>query len=806
MIPQLVSHYRILENLGKGGMGEVYLAEDLKLIRKVAIKFLSSSGTLEEMARKRFIREAQTAAILDHPNICAVYEVGEEAGHDFIVMQYVDGVTLDCKYRQRPPALQEVLDIAAQIVSAIAEAHSHGIIHRDIKPQNIMLTARGQVKVLDFGLAKVVASLQPAVEGLETQSLLSEPGLLIGTMPYMSPEHLRGEELDHRSDIFSVGTILYELVSGTQPFARPTPVATVSAILTYDPPPPTSPGFNVPPDLERIIFKCLEKNREKRYQSALELLRDLESLRGSLHSGASTLKGPAGKRRLVLRAAIAALAAGLLLSAGAMLYRVRPSRDVAADGTDFRRVEGAATTSPASLDSIAVMPFVIESDSPDADVFSKGCTDNLIAGLSHLPGLRVIAYSSVARYAKTVIDPRKVGRELNVKVVLVGKFAQRGDSLSITVELLETQNSTPLWSKSYGGTAADILSVQRDITRDLLDKLVVNLKSTPAAGSADQHTDNREAYKLYLMGRNAWGKRTPGDLKRSIELFQQAIDLDPTYALAYAGLSDSYSSLGIGLQVIPPKEAMPKARAAALRALEFDESLAEAHTSLAIVEMLYDWDWQAAETHFKRAIELNPNSATAHNWYAYFLIAMGRFEESDAESRRCKELDPLSTFFDLSTARTDYFARRYDQAIEQCQKVIELNPKFYWAHYLLGLAYVKKGEPEKAITAFKTVVALNEENPLWTAALGYAYARAGNRAAALRHVDDLKRQAALRYVPPINFATIYAGLGDPDGAYEWFQKSYEQRIGIVIFLKVEPAYEDLLADPRFAGLLRQMGL
>jgi serine/threonine protein kinase/Flp pilus assembly protein TadD len=798
-----LSHYRILEKLGRGGMGEVYLAEDSKLNRKVAIKILSEKYAADDDARRRFLKEAQTVAKLDHPNICAIYETGQHDEQNYIVMQLVEGETLTERTRLAPLPLLEALDVALQVADALAHAHAHNVIHRDVKPQNVMLTAQGRVKVLDFGLAKVAAQNTEAAL-LDTESLLSQPGLLVGTVPYMSPEQLRSDLLDGRSDIFGLGVLLYEMVSGRQPFARDNTVATMSAIIMDEALPLSGAVPGVPPEFDQLLRKCLAKDREQRYPSMPELIVDLLAVKRQVSlkqsDSARDLRRSGTNQRRNLLALISIL---LLLVGGLSLYWFLSEKSVPVKSGNGASNPMGPGRNPA-IASIAVMPFETVSDDPNAQYLSRGFTEGLINSLSRQAATKVIANSSVSRYEGQQLDPRRVGQELGAEALIAGRFIERGDSLTISLELVDARNNSHLWGRSYSQKIANILSLQEQIFQDVTERLQLNVAGGDKKRIADQHTDNREAYRLYLMGRSAWSKRTQEDLKKSISLFEQAIELDPTYALAYAGLSDSYSSLGAGLQVMPPKEVMPKARAAALKALEFDPNLAEAHVSLALVTMLYDWDLEAAQNEFEKAIDLNPNSATAHNWYAFCLIAMGRLESSNQQSRKAEELDPLSQFFSINVARTFFYARDYDSAISHCRKAIELNPKFYVAHYLLGSAYAKKGLTEQAISEFLIVRTLGGDNPAWTSVLGYAYALAGKRGEALSLLEQLKQQATQRYVSPSNMAFIYQGLGDRKQTLQWLEKSYEERVGVLVYLKIEPAYEDLKGNPDFDSLLRKI--
>ena len=801
-------HYRIIEKLGEGGMGEVYLAEDMELNRKVAVKFLLKAETAEENSIKRLVREAQATAALDHPNICTIYEIGEDAGCKFIVMQYVEGETLAARLQRQSLSLNELLDVAVQVADAIEEAHSHGIIHRDLKPQNIMITPRGQVKVLDFGLAKMLHVGTTRSAGLSTTSLLTAPGTPVGTTQYMSPEQLRAEEIDCRSDIFSLGAIIFEMLVGKSLFKRDSPLATISAILTSEVPPLSQFRSDCPSQLQHVLRRCLEKEPEHRYKSARELSNDLKAIKtgGTISTVANTSE-TSGKRT-IRRRLLVGLVAGLLLLSGALVLLPYPKNwfrlNFAADSGE----DGQVSTQPvraASIKTIAALPFVTDANA-EAEFLSRGFTQSLINNLSRLPEMRVSSYSAVARYEKQSLDPTSIGRELDVEALLTGHFMLRGTSLIINVELIDARTKGHLWGHSYTRPLSNILEIQREICQDINDTLRSELGGEQRRRIADQHTDNPEAYRQYLMGRNAWGRRTPEDVKKSIEHFNEAIKLDPTYALAYVGLSDAYTTLGVTLPVFPPADVMPQAKAAAEEALQKDDQLAEAHTALAVIKMTYEWDWEGAEREFKRAIQLNPNSASAHNWYAYYLIAMARFPEAQAEAERARQLDPLSLFFNSNKARTFFYAQEYDKVIENSLKILSTNPKFHNSYFMLGLAYAQKGDYKQAIESFQTVRSLAGENPLWNAMLGYTHAKAGNHAEAMRLLRSLKEQARKEYITPMYMAIIYAGLGDTDQAFTWLDKAVEERAGILIFFRKEPVFQELRSDPRFELLLKRIGL
>ena len=781
-----LGRYEVKFQLGAGGMGEVYLAEDTQLGRRVAIKILPPEAVSDEHARKRLVREARAAATLDHPNICSIHEVGEEGGRSFIAMQYVEGDLLDVRMKRKPLELLESLVIAAQVADALAEAHAHSIIHRDIKPSNIIVDTRGQVKVMDFGLAKIVAG---AIDGeAETHSLLTTPGALLGTVPYMSPEQVRGEVLDARSDIFSLGVVLYEILSGRQPFASESVAASASAILTLEPPPLARFVPDTPDELQRIVRKCLEKDRKRRYQSARDLSIDLLNLQRRSDAGAITAeKSTVQPRSNLRRLLFIALPLAVLAVVGITVYLL-PLRGEA-------------------IDSIAVLPFVNVNADPDMEYLSDGVTESLTNSLSQVPRLRMIAHSSVFRYKGKEIDPQTVGRELGVRAILLGRVTQRGDNLSISAELVDARDNSRIWGEQYSRKLADILQVQEEISREISDKLRLKLTGEEQNLVAKRYTENVEAYQLYLRGRYYWNQRNEESLRRGVDYFQQAIDKDPHFALAYSGMADSYSALGsVGISALPPREAMVKMKLAAQKALGLDDTLAEAHTSLADAKFRGDWDWSGAEREFKRALELKPNYAEGHQWYSQYLVAMGRYEESIAEGKRAQQLDPVSPGISRSLAFDYYLAHRYDQAIEEYQRALELDPNFFFAHWLLGLAYANRSMFEQAIAESQKAVELSGHGPGALGSLGHVYAASGRRDEAQQVLGELKELAKRRYVSPYSVAAIYALLGDKDAAFEWLEKAYSDGAYGMLFLKSEPAWDGLRSEPRFQDVMRRVGL
>jgi serine/threonine-protein kinase len=751
----------------------------------VALKVLPAGTLADEAARKRFGNEAVALSKLTHPNIAIVYDFDTHDGVDFLVMEYLPGETLDARLAAGPLPETNVARLGMQIAEGLASAHAKGVIHRDLKPGNLRVTPEGHLKILDFGLAKLL----PRVGEKSQVETASNSHAVSGTLPYMAPEQLRGENVDARTDIFSLGAVLYEMATGKRPFREETSPRLIDAILHQTPVTPRAVNPRVSPDLERIVLKSLEKDPALRYQSATEVGVDLRRL-GTPSGAAVAIPAvpPGSKWRAMGVMAALGVAAVLVLLIGLDVGGLR------------ERLFGGASAS--RIESLAVLPLENLSGDPEQDYFSDGMTDALITDLSRIKTLRVISRTSTMRYKATDKPLPEIAQELDVDAVVEGSVLRVGDRVRITAQLIEAGTDRHLLAESYERDLTDILALQGEVARAIAEKIRIALTPQDTARFSNRRQVDQEAHETYLKGRLYLNEQTDEGYWKAIDYFNQAIARDPGYAPAYAGLADSYSSLG--WSALPPHEAFPKAKAAVFKALEIDDTLSEAHASLGYIRTFYDWDWSAAERDFKRAIELNPNSVDAHVFYHWCLRVQGRLAESQAEIARAYELDPLSTYL-MAMEDSHYTSGQYHQAIDRLREVLDLDPTLAIGHWWLGLAYLQEAMYNEAIAAFQEALALSEASTEYLAWLGRANAMAGRRDKALQIIDELNARSKQEYIASNHFATIYIGLGDKDKAFEWLEKTYEERSGWMVWLQTAPEFDSLRSDPRFADLLRRMG-
>jgi eukaryotic-like serine/threonine-protein kinase len=844
--------YEIISPLGAGGMGEVYLARDMRLERKVALKLLLDERTRDDQRLLRFEQEARAASALNHPNIITIYEIGDYGSTHFIATEFIEGLTLRKILADGKMPVIAALDVAIQVASALSAAHEAGIIHRDIKPENVMLRRDGIVKVLDFGLAKLIetgvgeaetgrrsdgATGRREVEETRRQgdtetlnplalspslpvapssypSLHTDPGTVMGTATYMAPEQARGWRVDARADIFSLGVVLYEMIAGRAPFDGPTPIDVMTQVLDRDPRPLTSFSYGAPVELQRIVSKAMRKDREERYQTVKDLLLDLKSLKRELEATTTmsyaTNAETSGGSRIAMASTTTSPSEPIVVRAissaeyivseikrhkrGFLLTLVALSLTVSAALIFF-------TNRDHTIESIAILPFVTQNDDPqggsDTAALGDAITDSIINNLSQLPNLDVKPRVAVQRYKDREVDPREVASALDVHAVLTGRIIRRGDTLQVTIALVDAPDNRNLWGETYIRKISDLLLIQQEIAGNLSDKLRLKL-----SGQEKRLLDARQ---LYLKGRNAWNKRTPDSILEGVKLLEQAIQADPSYAEAYAGLADCYNML-VNYSVIPPNEAFPKAKEAAEKALELDEDLAEAHTARAFIYFMWEWNWADAGSEYRRAIELKPNYSSALQWYSSLLAATGRTDEALAQVKQARDLDPFSLSIAAHPGWINYLSRNAEATVREARQALKLDPNFLPARRYLALGYDLQGKYNESVPEFQKALSLSPGSTLIKAELGYAFAKSGRREDALRALDELQRSQGQRRASPFHLALIHVGLGENDRAIELLNKACDERAERLVWLRADPRFDPLRLDPRFNEIMIRMGL
>jgi serine/threonine protein kinase/Flp pilus assembly protein TadD len=767
--------YEILDELGRGGMGVVYKAQDTKLRRTVALKFLPPELTHIPEFKGRFMQEAQAAAALDHPNICTVYEFDQADDKTFISMAFVEGQSLKKRIGSGPLELDEAIRIATQVAEGIQEAHSNEVIHRDIKSANIMLTIKNQPKIMDFGLARIAGGTQ-----------VTKEGMTMGTIAYMSPEQARGEDVDHRTDIWSLGVVLYEMIAGQLPFKGDRDQAVVYSILNEKPVPITSLRADIPESIEQIVSKSLEKNVDVRYQQIDELLDDLRSISEGVVPKSVGDRVKKERNRKINRAILYPSIAGFLILMIVITLSLFIGRSEA-------------------IDSIAVLPFDNLSNNPEQDYFSVGITDALINELAKISALRVISRTSVMQYKEVRKSLPEIARELDVDAVVEASIFSAGDKVQIRANLIQVPSEKNIWSQSYEREISDIMILQSEMAQTIAQEINVKLTAEEQALLQSARKVNPEAHDAYLNGRYFWNTRTKEGLFKGIEFFQQAIDIDPEFALAYVGLADSYGVMAAHGHM-KPQEALPLGKQAVMKALLLDETLAEAYAIQAFLFSWYDKDWKMAEQVFKRSIELNPNYASAHQWYAELLAMTGRHDEAIAAAKRAQELDPLSPMISYDLGEKLYYAHRFDETIDHCLESLELFPNFPWTLNLMGWGYMELSRFDEAAAEFQKAYTMSGGNNFFLGNLGYCYGLSGQPEKAKDILDDLIELSRKEYVAPLVFAFLYMGLGQWEETFDYLNAAMEEMDYALLFAAVDAGYGPIREDPRFQDLLRRMNL
>jgi serine/threonine-protein kinase len=809
------AHYKILRQIGVGGMGEVYLAEDEKLDRRVAIKILNEQFGKNDSHLQRFIREAKSASSLNHPNILVIHEisVGEDA--NFIVSEFVDGRTLRDVIGGSQLTLNEILDISIQIAGALSAAHGAGIVHRDIKPENIVVRPDGYVKVLDFGLAKLLKPQELFTDGTKETAIhnATAQGVIMGTVNYMSPEQAKGETVDQRTDIFSLGVVVYELLTGTTPFQGASMSETFANLINAEPAPIALKSANVPEELQRIVTKMLRKEADERYQTCDDLITDLKGLKENIAfdrklsdpRSDSSDNPTAFLRRDTDRvidggdtiATIPSLKVGLGKWIAVALVTV------AIIGTAYYFYAGRSNTSSSGRRSLAVLPFTNGTQDANAEYLSDGISESIINNLSQLSGLKVMSRNSSFRFKSDQSDTHSIASRLNVDTLVTGDIKQLGDKLVINVRLIDAADDSQIWGNQYVSNITDVIAAQNDIAQAVARNLKLRLNSSDSAMLSKRSTENVEAYQLYLRGRFHVFKLLPDEVRQGIGYFQQAIDLDPNYALAYAGIADAYRSLALGSEV-SPVDSLAKSKAAANRAIELDDTLSDGHSALGMTMFWSDWDWVGSEKQFRRALELNPNDTNAHLFYAHLLSNTGRHQESLSEVKLARELDPLFPFAGALEGQFLFHAGKVDESLDRLQKTFELAPNFWMPHLFASMPYVEKGMYPEALAEARKARALSTASTYSIAMESYVQAKMGNREEAEKVLDEMLEMAMTRGMPATHIAIAYNGLGDSEKSLEWLEKGYAEHDPKMAFLKVDPKWNNLRSSPRFIELMRKM--
>jgi serine/threonine protein kinase/tetratricopeptide (TPR) repeat protein len=819
VIGKTISHYRVLRVLGEGGMGVVYEAEDTRLGRHVALKFIVHGALDRGESIERFLREARAASALNHPNICTLHDVGEVDGDPFIAMELLEGATLDVLMAEGPLRPLRVVEIGIQIAEGLDAAHTRGVIHRDVKPANIFVTSAGLIKIMDFGLAKLQASTAEVLAGDLSRAAtahLTLPGSPVGTVSYMSPEQARGENVDARADLFSFGTLLYTMAVGEPPFRGRTIAVILSAILERQPTPPRDRNPDLPPKLQEIILKALEKKLEDRYSSARHMLDDLRRLRRELASGEDPfISGPTLTGFSPVPAAGSAAGPRVASEPGRSVWRGRYGLALAAvaaaalagglawwrSATAPERAPAAAV--PSEIRSLVVLPLENLSHDPSQDYFADGMTDELITKLSNISALRVISRTSALHYKGSKKSLPQIARELQVEAAVEGSVLRSNDRVRINARLSRVPGEEQIWAEGYERDLRDVLALQSDVASAIARAIRVKIAPRENARLASKGPVDPEAYQLYLQGRTAFSRFTPDSLSKSADYFNLAIAKDPSYALAYAGLADS--NIQLAGRLLPPHEVMPKARTAIQRALELDENLGEAHSSLAQVKIFYEYDWDGARAEFGRALEMSPGSALIHQMNGLFLSSQGKSEEALAEAKRALDVDPVSSNSGCMRARILYYARRYDEAIAQYRKTLEADPTATGSCTWAIFAFHETSRLDEAIAAAKHSVDVSPNEMLPRAALARAYGIAGDRVQAEKTLAKLRELSTRRFVSEYEFAVANSGW-NLEETLAWLEKAYGGRVGMLVYLKVDSVFDELRSDARFQELVRRVGI